>query len=125
MLSLIGMIDDERLSRAARIRDISRNNSASGAAIDVRVRRIAVLEWCIAKRLPDARATSRAVLLDAAVVRAPAHRTDRKIRRHDEIAQTDHGPRARETVMDQWGRWVAWLDKYVKNPGRDTKVIMQ
>jgi dipeptidyl aminopeptidase/acylaminoacyl peptidase len=37
----------------------------------------------------------------------------------------DHGPRARETVMDQWGRWVAWLDKYVKNHGRDTKVIMQ
>jgi dipeptidyl aminopeptidase/acylaminoacyl peptidase len=27
----------------------------------------------------------------------------------------DHGPIARETVMDQWARWVAWLDKYVKN----------
>lgn len=27
----------------------------------------------------------------------------------------DHGPIARETVLDQWGRWVAWLDKYVKN----------
>ncbi len=28
----------------------------------------------------------------------------------------DHGPIARETVLDQWARWVAWLDKYVKNP---------
>jgi dipeptidyl aminopeptidase/acylaminoacyl peptidase len=27
----------------------------------------------------------------------------------------DHGPIARETVLDQWARWVAWLDKYVKN----------
>jgi dienelactone hydrolase len=26
----------------------------------------------------------------------------------------DHGPAARETVLDQWARWVAWLDKYVK-----------
>lgn len=30
----------------------------------------------------------------------------------------DHGPIAKETVMDQWARWVAWLDKYVKNAGR-------
>jgi dipeptidyl aminopeptidase/acylaminoacyl peptidase len=28
----------------------------------------------------------------------------------------DHGPVARETVLDQWARWVAWLDKYVKGP---------
>jgi dipeptidyl aminopeptidase/acylaminoacyl peptidase len=28
----------------------------------------------------------------------------------------DHGPVARETNLDQWARWVAWLDKYVKNP---------
>ena len=27
----------------------------------------------------------------------------------------DHGPLTRETVLDQWARWVAWLDKYVKN----------
>jgi dipeptidyl aminopeptidase/acylaminoacyl peptidase len=27
----------------------------------------------------------------------------------------DHGPVARETVLDQWARWIAWLDKYVKN----------
>ncbi len=30
----------------------------------------------------------------------------------------DHGPVARETVLDQWGRWVAWLDKYVKNANK-------
>jgi dipeptidyl aminopeptidase/acylaminoacyl peptidase len=29
----------------------------------------------------------------------------------------DHGPVARETNLDQWARWVAWLDKYVKNAG--------
>jgi dipeptidyl aminopeptidase/acylaminoacyl peptidase len=28
----------------------------------------------------------------------------------------DHGPAARETILDQWARWVAWLDRYVKNP---------
>ena len=28
----------------------------------------------------------------------------------------DHGPVARESNLDQWARWVAWLDKYVKNP---------
>jgi dipeptidyl aminopeptidase/acylaminoacyl peptidase len=28
----------------------------------------------------------------------------------------DHGPVARETNLDQWARWIAWLDKYVKNP---------
>jgi dipeptidyl aminopeptidase/acylaminoacyl peptidase len=26
----------------------------------------------------------------------------------------DHGPASRETVLDQWARWIAWLDKYVK-----------
>ncbi|MDB4917675.1 MAG: hypothetical protein JWM95_5319 [Gemmatimonadetes bacterium] len=29
----------------------------------------------------------------------------------------DHGPLIAETVLDQWGRWVAWLDLYVKNAG--------
>jgi len=29
----------------------------------------------------------------------------------------DHGPRARETILDQWARWVAWLDIYVKHAG--------
>ena len=28
---------------------------------------------------------------------------------------------ARETVLDQWGRWVAWLDKYVKNANAPKK----
>ncbi len=33
----------------------------------------------------------------------------------------DHGPIARETVLDQWARWVAWLDKYVKGAGDKKK----
>jgi dipeptidyl aminopeptidase/acylaminoacyl peptidase len=33
----------------------------------------------------------------------------------------DHGPIAKETVLDQWGRWVAWLDKYVKNANAPKK----
>jgi len=28
----------------------------------------------------------------------------------------EHGPRAEETLLDLWARWVAWLDKWVKNP---------
>ena len=27
----------------------------------------------------------------------------------------DHGPATEETLLDLWARWVAWLDKYVKN----------
>jgi dipeptidyl aminopeptidase/acylaminoacyl peptidase len=27
-----------------------------------------------------------------------------------------HGPIAKETTMDLWARWCAWLDLYVKNP---------
>jgi dipeptidyl aminopeptidase/acylaminoacyl peptidase len=30
----------------------------------------------------------------------------------------DHGPATRETTLDLWARWAAWLDKYVKNPQR-------
>jgi dipeptidyl aminopeptidase/acylaminoacyl peptidase len=30
----------------------------------------------------------------------------------------DHGPAAKETVLDQWARWTAWLDVYVKNGGK-------
>jgi dipeptidyl aminopeptidase/acylaminoacyl peptidase len=26
----------------------------------------------------------------------------------------DHGPATRETTLDLWARWVAWLDRYVK-----------
>jgi len=32
-----------------------------------------------------------------------------------------HGPLARETTLDLWARWVAWLDTYVKNPAKDKK----
>lgn len=28
----------------------------------------------------------------------------------------DHGPATRETDLDQWARWIAWFDIYVKNP---------
>ena len=28
----------------------------------------------------------------------------------------DHGPAAKETLLDLWARWAAWLDKYVKSP---------
>lgn len=27
----------------------------------------------------------------------------------------DHGPASKETLLDLWARWAAWLDKYVKN----------
>ncbi len=30
----------------------------------------------------------------------------------------DHGPATRETLLDLWARWGAWLDKYVKNAGK-------
>jgi dipeptidyl aminopeptidase/acylaminoacyl peptidase len=33
----------------------------------------------------------------------------------------DHGPVAKETLLDMWARWGAWLDKYVKNPQPVTK----
>ncbi|MBL8986073.1 MAG: S9 family peptidase, partial [Gemmatimonadetes bacterium] len=33
----------------------------------------------------------------------------------------DHGPATRETLLDLWARWSAWLDKYVKNPKKDGK----
>ena len=29
-----------------------------------------------------------------------------------------HGPVGRETTLDMWARWTAWLDTYVKNPPR-------
>lgn len=32
----------------------------------------------------------------------------------------DHGPATKETLLDLWGRWSAWLDKYVKNPKTKT-----
>jgi dipeptidyl aminopeptidase/acylaminoacyl peptidase len=33
----------------------------------------------------------------------------------------DHGPATRETLLDLWARWAAWLDKYVKNPQKEEK----
>jgi dipeptidyl aminopeptidase/acylaminoacyl peptidase len=30
----------------------------------------------------------------------------------------DHGPASKETLLDLWARWSAWLDKYVKNPSK-------
>ncbi|MGQ0765026.1 MAG: prolyl oligopeptidase family serine peptidase [Gemmatimonadota bacterium] len=35
----------------------------------------------------------------------------------------DHGPATRETLLDLWGRWTAWLDVYVKNAGQEKKVM--
>jgi dipeptidyl aminopeptidase/acylaminoacyl peptidase len=32
-----------------------------------------------------------------------------------------HGPIAKETTLDMWARWVAWLDTYVKNPKKEKK----
>ena len=29
----------------------------------------------------------------------------------------DHGPLMKDTLLDQWARWVAWLDLYVKHDG--------
>jgi dipeptidyl aminopeptidase/acylaminoacyl peptidase len=34
----------------------------------------------------------------------------------------DHGPATEETILDLWGRWTAWLDKYVKNHGQEEKI---
>jgi len=33
----------------------------------------------------------------------------------------DHGPATRESDLDQWARWLAWFDIYVKNPKSATK----
>jgi dipeptidyl aminopeptidase/acylaminoacyl peptidase len=38
----------------------------------------------------------------------------------------DHGPATKETLLDQWARWTAWLDVYVKNaktPAKTTAAI--
>jgi dipeptidyl aminopeptidase/acylaminoacyl peptidase len=34
----------------------------------------------------------------------------------------DHGPATKETNLDLWARWIAWLDQYVKNPSKAAKV---
>ncbi len=33
----------------------------------------------------------------------------------------DHGPASKETLLDLWARWSAWLDKHVKNPKAEVK----
>jgi dienelactone hydrolase len=33
----------------------------------------------------------------------------------------DHGPATKETLLDLWARWTAWLDKYVKSAGKPEK----
>ncbi len=35
----------------------------------------------------------------------------------------DHGPASKETLLDLWARWAAWLDKYVKNGDKTDKKI--
>lgn len=35
----------------------------------------------------------------------------------------DHGPATKETLLDLWGRWSAWLDKYVKTPPKKDKTV--
>ena len=36
----------------------------------------------------------------------------------------DHGPASRETLLDLWSRWSAWLDLYLKEPAVGTKAVM-
>ena len=36
----------------------------------------------------------------------------------------DHGPATRESDLDQWARWVAWLDLYVKHAGETAKTAV-
>ena len=33
----------------------------------------------------------------------------------------DHGPASKETLLDLWARWAAWLDKHVKNGNKTDK----
>ena len=35
----------------------------------------------------------------------------------------DHGPLMESTLLDQWGRWVAWLDLYVKNGAKPAGLV--
>jgi dipeptidyl aminopeptidase/acylaminoacyl peptidase len=35
----------------------------------------------------------------------------------------DHGPATRDSDLDQWARWVAWLDIFVKNANASTKQV--
>ena len=35
----------------------------------------------------------------------------------------DHGPATRESDLDQWARWIAWFDTYVKNGAKKEAVV--
>ena len=35
----------------------------------------------------------------------------------------EHGPATQETLLDLWARWTAWLDLYVKNPGKEQEKV--
>jgi dipeptidyl aminopeptidase/acylaminoacyl peptidase len=35
----------------------------------------------------------------------------------------DHGPATRESDLDQWARWIAWFDVYVKNAAKKDAVV--
>jgi len=35
----------------------------------------------------------------------------------------DHGPATRESDLDQWARWIAWFDVYVKNATKKETVV--
>jgi dipeptidyl aminopeptidase/acylaminoacyl peptidase len=35
----------------------------------------------------------------------------------------DHGPATKESDLDQWARWTAWLDLYVKNAHANKKIV--
>jgi dipeptidyl aminopeptidase/acylaminoacyl peptidase len=35
----------------------------------------------------------------------------------------DHGPATRESDLDQWARWIAWFDTYVKNPAKKQAIV--
>ncbi|HSA57348.1 MAG TPA: prolyl oligopeptidase family serine peptidase [Gemmatimonadaceae bacterium] len=37
----------------------------------------------------------------------------------------DHGPATKESLLDLWGRWTAWLDLYVKNAGKPARAAVQ
>lgn len=37
----------------------------------------------------------------------------------------DHGPIGEATINDMWARWIEWLDKYVKNAGKEEKKTEQ
>ena len=35
----------------------------------------------------------------------------------------DHGPATKETLLDLWGRWAAWLDVHLRNPRSEGRTI--